>query len=71
IGWIILSVIRQIIEPKLLAKMTRTPPAVMLFAVYCSLISRNFWLIPYTGTFFMLISMLKKAGILTVKFKSI
>ena len=71
IGWIILSVIRQIIEPKLLAKMTRTPPAVMLFAVYCSLISRNFWLIPYTGTFFMLIGMLKKAGILTVKSKSI
>ena len=71
IGWIILSVIRQIIEPKLLAKMTRTPPAVMLFAVYCSLISRNFWLIPYTGTFFMLIGMLEKAGILTVKSKSI
>ena len=71
IGWIILSVIRQIIEPKLLAKMTRTPPAVMLFAVYCSLISRNFWLIPYTGTFFMLIGMLKKAGILTAKSKSI
>ena len=71
IGWIILSAIRQIIEPKLLAKMTRTPPAVMLFAVYCSLISRNFWLIPYTGTFFMLIGMLKKAGILTVKSKSI
>lgn len=65
IGWIILSVIRQIIEPKLLAKMTRTPPAVMLFAVYCSLISSNFWLIPYTGTFFMLLGMLKKAGILT------
>ena len=70
IGWIILSVIRQIIEPKLLAKMTRTPPAVMLFAVYCSLISRNFWLIPYTGTFFMLIGMLKKAGILTVKIQN-
>ena len=51
--------------------MTRTPPAVMLFAVYCSLISRNFWLIPYTGTFFMLIGMLKRAGILTVKSKSI
>lgn len=71
IGWIILSVIRQIIEPKLLAKMTRTPPAVMLFAVYCSLISRNFWLIPYTGTFFMLIGMLRKAGILTAKSESI
>lgn len=65
IGWIILSVIRQIIEPKLLAKMTSTPPAVMLFAVYCSLISHNFWLIPYTGTFFMLLGMLRKAGILT------
>ena len=39
----------------------------MLFAVYCSLISRTFWLIPYTGTFFMLIGMLKKTGILTVK----
>lgn len=69
IGWIILSVIRQIIEPKLLAKMTRTPPAVMLFTVYCSLISRNFWLIPYTGTFFMLLGMLKKAGILASKSK--
>lgn len=64
VGWIILSVIRQIIEPKLLSEMTRTPPAVMLFAVYCSFISRNFWLIPYIGIFFTLLHTLQKAEIL-------
>lgn len=67
IGWILLTVIRQIIEPRLVSKVTRTPTAAMLFAVYCSLVSGNFWLIPYAGLFFFLLDLLKTAGILGVK----
>lgn len=67
IGWILLTVIRQIIEPRLVSKVTRTPTAAMLFAVYCSLVSGNFWLIPYAGLFFFLLDLLKTAGILGAK----
>lgn len=67
IGWILLTVIRQIIEPRLVSKVTRTPAAAMLFAVYCSLVSGNFWLIPYVGIFFFLLELLTNAGILHAK----
>ncbi len=67
IGWILLTVVRQIIEPRLVSKVTRTPALAMLFAVYCSLIAGNFWLIPYTGLFFFLFQLLKSAGILGTK----
>ena len=67
IGWILLTVIRQIIEPRLVSKVTRTPAAAMLFAVYCSLVGGNFWLIPYVGIFFFLLELLTNAGILHAK----
>lgn len=64
IGWLLLTVIRQVIEPRLVARMTRTPPLAMLAAVYCSFVSGNFWLIPYVGLFFFLRALLLDAGIL-------
>lgn len=62
-GWIILTVIRQIIEPRLVSKITRTPAIAMLVAVYCSFVSGNFWLIPYVGLFFFLLQLLQSAGL--------
>lgn len=67
IGWIILTVIRQIIEPRLVAKVTRTPAVAMLASVYGSFVSGNFWLIPYTGLFFFVFQLLRGAGFLREK----
>ena len=67
VGWIVLTVIRQIIEPRLVAKVTRTPAIAMPASVYCSLVSGNFWLIPYTGLFFFLLQWLRAAGLLGKK----
>lgn len=61
IGWIILTVIRQIIEPRLVSKVTRTPPFIMVTAVYFSFISGNFWIILYAGAFFFILQILKNA----------
>ena len=61
-GWILITVIRQIIEPKLLSDVMRTPPLFMLAAVYLSLLTGNFWLIPYTMLSVWLWHFLKDAG---------
>lgn len=67
VGWIILTVIRQIIEPRLVSKVTRTPTIAMLAAVYSSLVSGNFWLIPYASFFFFLLEWLRHAGFMREK----
>lgn len=66
-GWVLVSVIRQVIEPRLISKITRTPASAMLAAVYASLISRCFWLIPYTALLFFLLPILRDTGILQTK----
>lgn len=64
-GWIILTVVRQVIEPRLVSKVTRTPAFAMLAAVYASLISGNFWIIPYTALLFFSAQLLRDAKILS------
>lgn len=62
-GWLLITIIRQIIEPRLISKISRTPGIVMLAAVYAGLVFGNFWLIPYTALFFYLHRLLSDAGI--------
>ena len=66
-GWILMTVLRQIVEPRLISKITRTPGPVMLTAVYAALISGCFWLIPYTALLFYLYRLLQEAGLLSPK----
>lgn len=54
VGWLLITVLRQIIEPRLISKITRTPGTVMLAAVYTALLFHNFWIIPYTALLFYL-----------------
>ena len=63
-GWIVITVVRQIIEPKLISKITRTPGSIMLFAFYISLLTGNFWIIPYTALLFFLFPLLRDAKII-------
>ena len=66
-GWLLISVTRQIVEPRLLSKITKTPGTVMLFAVYSALVLRNFWLIPYTALLSYLWRLFRDAGLLRTK----
>ena len=60
VGWLLISVIRQIIEPKLISNITKTPNLIMWVAVYISLLTSNFWIIPYTAILFFLYPLFKE-----------
>lgn len=64
IGWLIMTCVRQVIEPKLVASTIRIHPLAMLAAVYFSLAAGSLWVLLYTAGLFMLYSVLRKAEIL-------
>ena len=65
VGWLLITVLRQIIEPRLISQVTRTPGLVMLAAVYAALLFGNFWLIPYTALLFYLNGLFSDAKLIT------
>lgn len=64
VGWAILSVIRQIIEPKLIAGAIKIHPLAMLASIYFSLVSKSLWILLYMVGFFTLHASLREAGAL-------
>ncbi len=60
VGWILITSIRQVIEQKLISNITKTPGLIMWLAVYISLITNNFWFIPYTALLFFLYPFLRE-----------
>lgn len=67
IGWLLFTIIRQIVEPRLVSRITRTPPLWMLLAVYLSFVTGNFWLILYAALYFVVRSLFTDAEILQKK----
>ena len=68
ISWIIISVVREIIEPKIVASSIQIHPLAMLASIYISLIAGNFSIFVYLTVMFVLYQILKKAQILTPLF---
>lgn len=64
IGWGIISLIRQVIEPQLVSSTVKIHPLVMLAAIYFSLVGKSIWLLIYTVGFFTLYSSFRKTGAL-------
>ncbi len=64
IGWGVVSLIRQIIEPQLVSSTVRVHPLAMLAAVYFSLVGKNFWIFLYMLGLFTLYSVLRETGVL-------
>ena len=62
IGWAIVSVIRQILEPKLISSTIKVHPLAMLAAIYFSLVGKSIWLFLYFLGLFMLYSILQQNG---------
>ncbi len=64
IGWGILTLIRQILEPKLISSSIKVHPLVMLAAIYFSLVGKSFWILFYVMGLFTLCSVFQKTGAL-------
>ena len=64
IGWAIISVIRQILEPKLISATIKVHPLAMLAAIYFSLVGKSLWLFFYFLGLFLLYSVFQRNGIL-------
>ena len=60
--WLIVSAIRQVIEPKIVSSSINIHPLSMLAAIYFALIARNFWVLIYFSLMMVLYQMLVKAG---------
>lgn len=70
IGWGVMSLIRQISEPKLVSNSVKIHPLAMLAAIYFSLVRKSIWLLFYVMFFFTLYSSLKGLGVLPPFFET-
>ena len=64
IGWLVITCIRQVVEPKLVASTTKIHPLAMLAAVYFSLLSGSFWMLLYVMGLCLSYSVFKETGAL-------
>lgn len=64
IGWGVIGLIRQVVEPQLVSSTVKIHPLAMLAAVYFSLVGKSIWLLVYVVGFFALHSMFKETGAL-------
>lgn len=64
ITWAAISIIRQIIEPKIISSSIKIHPLLVITALYLSLYFRNFWILVYLMTVTILYQVLVKSGVL-------
>lgn len=62
--WMLISAIRQVLEPKIVSASIHIHPLCMLAAIYFSLIAGNLWILIYMSLMFVLYQVLKQVGIL-------
>ena len=60
--WLIITAIRQVIEPKIVSSSIHIHPLSMLAAIYFALIAKNFWILIYFSVLMILYQMLTGAG---------
>lgn len=68
--WLLITAIRQIIEPKIVSSSINIHPLTMLAAIYFALIARNFWILIYFSLMMILYQMLTKTGRLPTLFET-
>lgn len=64
ICWLLITGIRQVIEPKLVSSSINIHPLYMLAAIYFALIAGNFWVLIYFSALAILYQVLTQAGML-------
>lgn len=64
IGWLIITCIRQVVEPKLISSTVKVHPLGMMAAVYFSLVAGNMWVLLYIAGLLTLYSTFRQTGAL-------
>jgi sporulation integral membrane protein YtvI len=64
ICWLLISAIRQIIEPKIVSSSISIHPLTMLAALYFALVAKNFWIFLYFSVLILSYKVLTQAGTL-------
>lgn len=64
IGWGIVSLVRQVAEPRLVSSTVKIHPLSMLAAIYFSLVAKNLWVLLYVVGFFTLYAAFRETGAL-------
>lgn len=67
--WLLITAIRQVIEPKLLSSSINIHPLSMLAAIYFALIAKNFWILIYFSLLMILYKIFTKNGTLPTLFE--
>ncbi len=62
--WLLITSIRQVIEPKLISSSINIHPLTMLAAIYFALIANNFWILIYCSVLLILYKILTQIGVL-------
>lgn len=62
--WLLITAIRQVLEPKLVSATTHIHPLTMLAALYFALVANSFVLLIYFTSLLLMLQVLKQAGIL-------
>lgn len=66
--WLLITAIRQIIEPKIVSSSINIHPLTMLAAIYFALVAQNFWILIYFSALAILYQLLTKKGDLPTLF---
>ncbi|HEX3039447.1 MAG TPA: sporulation integral membrane protein YtvI [Caproiciproducens sp.] len=67
--WLLITAIRQIIEPKIISSSINVHPLTMLAAIYFALIANNFWILIYFSLLIILYQILTHMEILPTLFE--
>ncbi|NLJ30969.1 MAG: AI-2E family transporter [Clostridiales bacterium] len=62
--WLLITAIRQVIEPKLVSSSINIHPLTMLAAIYFALIANNFWVLIYISSLALFYELLAKVELL-------
>lgn len=68
--WLVVVILRQVIEPKILSDSIKIHPLVVLSALYFSIASSNIWVLFYIILFVIVYKILVDSGVLTPVFSS-
>ncbi len=64
VGWLVITCVRQVIEPRLVASTVRIHPLAMMAGVYFSLVAGSFWVLLYVAGLCMGYGALRETGAL-------
>ncbi len=62
--WLLITSIRQIIEPKIISSSINIHPLTMLAAIYFALVAGNIWILLYFSVLLLLYQILTQIGLI-------